>query len=115
MGAESDRVGRLGGHGVALLVVGALGWKFREQHESDWGIDAIIEIAEDDRPIGRLIALQIKSGIAAISDEPQWEVDHVWREASPLTLAGISDTSSGRALRSGISGGILAACRRGHR
>jgi hypothetical protein len=67
MGAASDRVGRLGVHGVALLVVGALGWKFREQHESDWGIDAIIEIAEDDRPIGRLIALQIKSGESRLS------------------------------------------------
>jgi len=67
MGAESDRVGRLGVHGVALLVVGALGWKFREQRESDWGIDAIIEIAEDDRPIGRLIALQIKSGESRLS------------------------------------------------
>ncbi|MBB5155960.1 hypothetical protein [Saccharopolyspora phatthalungensis] len=44
MGPSSDRVGRVGVHGVALLVVGELGWKFREQNESDWGIDAIIEV-----------------------------------------------------------------------
>jgi hypothetical protein len=56
IGAASDRVGRVGIHGVALLVVGDLRWKFREQHDSDWGIDAIMEIAEDDRPTGRLLA-----------------------------------------------------------
>lgn len=39
-----------------------LRWKFREQFESDWGIDAIIETADDDEPTSRLIALQIKSG-----------------------------------------------------
>lgn len=67
MGAASDRIGRLGVHGVALLVFGDLQWKFREQYESDWGIDAIMEIAEDDRPTGRLIALQIKSGDSRVS------------------------------------------------
>jgi len=75
MGAESDRIGRLGVHGVALLVVGELRWKFREQHESDWGIDAIMEIAEDDIPTGRLIALQIKSGDSRLSElnhKGQW-------------------------------------------
>ncbi|MFC7591246.1 DUF4365 domain-containing protein [Nonomuraea antimicrobica] len=53
---------RIGVHGVAMLVVEALGWKFREQHESDQGIDAIIEIASQGRGTGRLVALQIKSG-----------------------------------------------------
>ena len=67
MGAAADRVGRLGVHGVAALVVGDLQWKFREQHESDWGIDAIMEIAEDDKPTGPLIALQIKSGDSRLS------------------------------------------------
>ncbi len=66
MGPSSDRVGRVGVHGVALLVVGELGWKFREQHESDWGIDAIIEVADEDQPTSRLIALQIKCGDARL-------------------------------------------------
>lgn len=52
MGPDSDRIGRVGVHGVALLTVGDLRWKFREQYESDWGIDAIIEIADDDQPVG---------------------------------------------------------------
>jgi len=64
MGIASDRMGRSGVYGVALLIVSELHWKFREQHESDWGVDAIIEIADGDRPTGQLIALQIKSGDA---------------------------------------------------
>jgi hypothetical protein len=103
MGAESDRVGRLGVHGVALLVVGALGWKFREQHESDWGIDAIIEIAEDDRPIGRLIALQVKSGESRLSQmnrNGQWtmygEKHHLsrWLEYQIPVLVVLYDPAS---------------------
>jgi Domain of unknown function (DUF4365)/Protein of unknown function C-terminus (DUF2399) len=74
MGAASDRIGRLGVHGVALLVVGDLRWKFREQHESDWGIDATMEIAENDIPTGRRIALQIKSGGSRLS-----ELNHMGR------------------------------------
>jgi hypothetical protein len=39
-----------------------LGWIFREQTTDDYGIDAQVEIKEDGRPTGKLIALQIKSG-----------------------------------------------------
>jgi hypothetical protein len=38
------------------------GWLFREQRTHDYGIDAHIEIFENERPTGKLIALQIKSG-----------------------------------------------------
>src|SRR5437899_909176 len=38
------------------------GWIFRRQTEDDYGIDAIVEVAKDGLPTGRLIALQIKSG-----------------------------------------------------
>lgn len=37
-------------------------WLFREQTVSDWGIDAHAEPTEDDEPLGRLAALQIKTG-----------------------------------------------------
>ena len=40
-----------------------IGWYFRPQPISDFGIDAEVEIADDDeRPTGQLIAMQIKSG-----------------------------------------------------
>jgi hypothetical protein len=38
------------------------GWLFREQTIHDYGIDAHIEIVENQRPTGKLIALQIKAG-----------------------------------------------------
>ena len=39
-----------------------MGWIFRRQLESDFGIDAQVEIANENGPTGQLIALQIKSG-----------------------------------------------------
>ena len=39
-----------------------MGWVFREQPISDFGIDAHAEPTDDDGPTGQLIALQIKSG-----------------------------------------------------
>lgn len=38
------------------------GWFFREQFVKDYGIDAQVEIVENEKPTGQLIALQIKSG-----------------------------------------------------
>lgn len=38
------------------------GWSFREQFTKDYGIDAQVEIVNNDRPTGQLIAIQIKSG-----------------------------------------------------
>ncbi len=49
-------------HGVGRLVHRELGWKFREQHESDVGVDALVEVVERGRATGRLLALQIKAG-----------------------------------------------------
>ena len=37
-------------------------WLFRRQLESDFGIDAQVEVVEDGRPTGQLVAIQIKSG-----------------------------------------------------
>ncbi|GGI20454.1 DUF4365 domain-containing protein [Oxalicibacterium faecigallinarum] len=45
------------------------GWLFREQSTHDYGIDAHIEIVENERPTGKLIALQIKSGTSFFKEE----------------------------------------------
>jgi hypothetical protein len=47
---------------AAQNAFGTMGWFFREQPLIDFGIDAQVEIVEDNEPNGRLIALQIKSG-----------------------------------------------------
>ncbi|MDX3971606.1 MAG: DUF4365 domain-containing protein [Bradyrhizobium sp.] len=53
---------RLGVNAVERIFIKELGWIFREQTIADWGIDAQAEVANDSRPTGRLLALQIKSG-----------------------------------------------------
>lgn len=107
MGADSDQVARIGVHGVASLVLGNLGWKFREQYESDYGIDAIIETAVNGRPTGRQIALQIKSGPSYFAEESPvgvWVMRgkskahlNYWMEHQLPVLVVLFDTRSGSA------------------
>lgn len=47
----------------------AKGWLFREQTTHDYGIDAHVEIVENQRPTGKLIALQIKAGQSFFKEE----------------------------------------------
>lgn len=59
---------RIGVYSVAKIFSENLGWIFREQPISDFGIDGFVEIAKnssnlrDKIPTGRLIGVQIKSG-----------------------------------------------------
>jgi hypothetical protein len=57
--------------GVAALqyFFGDVGWLFREQYTHDYGIDAHVEIVEGDRPTGKLIAFQIKSGSSFYAEQ----------------------------------------------
>jgi Domain of unknown function (DUF4365) len=62
MKADSkSRIGRIGIAGTQLIFT-RLGWIFREQPIEDYGIDAHVEVIEDEKATGRLIALQIKYG-----------------------------------------------------
>jgi Domain of unknown function (DUF4365) len=54
---ENEGVNKIG-----FIVNKELKWIFREQPKDDMGIDAHIEICDNGKPSGRLIALQIKSG-----------------------------------------------------
>jgi hypothetical protein len=56
---QTDREGVNAVEGIFLR---ELGWIFREQTISDWGIDAHVEVTNRSEPTGRLLALQIKSG-----------------------------------------------------
>lgn len=61
--SDTDNQERIGVHAVGLIVEHELGWIFREQSTSDYGIDALIEErGPDGKPTGKLVALQIKSG-----------------------------------------------------
>ncbi|MFS2150669.1 DUF4365 domain-containing protein [Rhizobium sp. Rhizsp42] len=61
--ARTERTNRSGVHAVGSIFLGDdFEWFFRPQEVSDVGIDAIVEILDNDEPTGRLIALQIKTG-----------------------------------------------------
>ena len=40
----------------------ALGFAFRVQRDEDYGVDAHAELIEDERPTGRLLGIQLKTG-----------------------------------------------------
>ena len=52
---------RVGINAVERIVL-RMGWIFREQPICDFGVDAHVEVCENGKPSGRLIALQIKAG-----------------------------------------------------
>ena len=60
--ARYSKTERIGINAVERLVLGELGWIFREQPIADMGIDAHIERVDNGKPTGKLIALQIKTG-----------------------------------------------------
>lgn len=73
----SQNVSRAGVHAVAEIFERDFRWFFREQHESDFGIDAQVETADEEgRPSGKLLALQIKSGASYFR---QRGTDYVYR------------------------------------
>lgn len=55
---------RIGINALESIVLNDLGWIFREQPIADMGIDAQIERVDDGSPTGKLIALQIKTGMS---------------------------------------------------
>jgi hypothetical protein len=64
----TDQVADVGVAAVQSAVAGPLKWVFREQNH-DYGIDAHVEVVEDEVVSGRLLAVQIKSGPSWF-DEP---------------------------------------------
>lgn len=59
----SAKVASIGVTRTQLAVQEELGWLFREQPTEDYGIDAHVEVVDGHRVEGRLLALQIKSGM----------------------------------------------------
>lgn len=100
---DSNGTERLGVYGVGLQIV-KLGWIFRIQSESDFGVDAHVEIVADGRATGRLIALQIKSGPAYFKEQAPgggWVVRGkkrnivYWRDHQLPVLLVLHDASAG--------------------
>jgi len=64
-----DPTEMIGVSAVASIIHSEFEWIFREQHHTDMGIDAEIEIDEDGSPSGILIGVQIKSTRRSLESE----------------------------------------------
>lgn len=64
----SETTGEAGVQLVGLLFTSEFGWLFRRQLESDFGIDAQVEVVAGGAATGRLLALQVKSGASYLRE-----------------------------------------------
>ncbi|MBW1716472.1 MAG: DUF4365 domain-containing protein [Deltaproteobacteria bacterium] len=67
---RSDRVARQG-VGIAMSAFEKVNFAFREQHESDYGLDAHVELIENEKPTGQLIGVQLKTGQSYLVERTQ--------------------------------------------
>lgn len=65
---ETGRTERRG-IGIATETFESLGFAFREQSESDYGIDAHAELIQSEQATGQIIGIQLKSGPSYLSKE----------------------------------------------
>lgn len=64
---KTDRTERRG-IGIATEAFEALDFAFREQSESDYGIDAHAELILSEKPTGQLLGIQLKSGASWLTE-----------------------------------------------
>jgi hypothetical protein len=62
---STDHTERVGVEAVRYAFA-QLGWFVREPARPDYGVDLFVETAEGDRPTGRLLAVQVKSGASYV-------------------------------------------------
>jgi len=55
--------------GKLTHLFGSVGWLFRELPVEDIGIDALVEILDNDLPTGEIIAIQVKSGQSYFAEQ----------------------------------------------
>lgn len=86
---------RIGVNAVECIVLQKLRWIFREQETSDVGVDAHIEIVDENDPTGKMIGLQIKTGASHVVEKPDHfefrgtkvHADYWLNHALPMILA----------------------------
>jgi hypothetical protein len=120
---ESAATASLGVTQVAHAVQKQLRWLFRNQPEEDFGIDAHVELVEDGRVEGKLVALQIKTGASFFREraEDGWwfrpDDDHVryWTDHSLPVVLVLADISNERCYWQVINDSTLVTTSGGHR
>lgn len=93
--------GDSGLYNVGKVITDELGWIFRPQENRDYGIDALVEVVENNQTRGELLALQIKSGQSWLKEQTKEgyihrnDTDHLdyWSEYPIPVLIIIHDPS----------------------
>lgn len=80
---SSDLTERVGVERVRAAFVGELGWYPREPERPDYGIDLYIECADDGRPNGRLLAVQVKTGGSYLDETTDHRFVYRGRSSAP--------------------------------
>jgi len=70
---NTPRTDRLG-MGKLETLFASVGWLFREQFVADMGIDAQVEIVNNNIPTGQIIAIQVKSGESYFSEQNETSI-----------------------------------------
>ena len=92
---DHDAVDRAGIGFVQYQIPKLLGWIFREQATSDYGVDGHVEVVTDGQPSGRLVGLQIKTGKSQFVEKTEngWlyrpssrHIDYWLRHSLPVYL-----------------------------
>ncbi len=60
--SQEQEAGATGVDAIAIIIRDELGWVYRRQIESDYGIDAHTEVVQNGKVTGKLFALQVKAG-----------------------------------------------------
>lgn len=103
--ARSAITGEVGVSVLRTLFLDELGWLFRSQPESDYGIDAHVEPVVDGEASGKLLGLQVKAGASYFSERTSAGVvfrpgrDHVeyWLNHALPVLIVLVDVDAHRA------------------
>ncbi|MEQ9235680.1 DUF4365 domain-containing protein [Coleofasciculus sp. E2-BRE-01] len=64
---KSNRIERQG-IAIAMSAFEKIDYAFREQQENDYGVDAHAELIENEEATGRLLGIQIKTGLSYLSE-----------------------------------------------
>lgn len=75
---DSNRTERLG-VAIAMDAFESLDFAFREQSESDYGIDAHAELIRSEQPTGQLLGIQLKSGLSYLSESDTHGSGYIFR------------------------------------
>jgi hypothetical protein len=118
---QTEAVSEAGIGWLRFAVADRLGWIFREQATQDKGVDAHVEEIANGKPTGRLIGMQIKSGVSWMKEKSEkgftfrGDFEHLayWRGHSLPIMVVVFDPQSQEAYWQIVSEGNVRENKKG--